>query len=74
MSARTLLLEELARAPEGVAQDLLVHLRGLMSSNKVGETAGKDHFETYWSQLYGSLEGCEWNEPADLPFEKREAW
>lgn len=74
MSARTLLLEELARAPDGVAQDLLVHLRGLMSSQKGKGAAGKDHFETYWNQLYGSLEDCEWDEPTDLPFETREAW
>jgi hypothetical protein len=66
MSARTLLLEELARAPEGVAQDLLVHLRSLMSSKKVKATVGKDHFETYWNQLYGSLEGFDWNEPPDV--------
>lgn len=73
MSARTLLIEEAARAPEGVAREILAQLRALMPPKKPAPAA-KDHFESYWSQLYGSLEGVEWNEPAELPYESREAW
>ena len=74
MSARTQLLEELARAPEGVAGELLTYLRGLMLSKKGASEPTKDFFESYWSRHYGSMEGVEWNEPAELPFETREAW
>ena len=74
MSARTLLIEELARAPEGVARELLNHLRQLMPANGAKSLPGQDHFDSYWSKLYGTFEGAEWNEPVELPFEKREAW
>jgi hypothetical protein len=73
MSARTLLIEEIARAPENVAREMLGYLRGLMPGGKP-PSSDKDHFEAYWKHLYGSMEGVEWNEPAELPFEKREAW
>ncbi|WP_395744241.1 hypothetical protein [Prosthecobacter sp.] len=69
-----MLIEELARAPEGVARVLLTHLRQLMPSSERTNSPGQDHFQSYWSQFYGSFEGAEWNEPAELPFEKREAW
>jgi hypothetical protein len=72
MSARTLLMEELARAPESVAHELLVHLRKLSPPDPSAVQA--DYFEAYWKRLYGSLEGVEWNEPAELPFECREEW
>ncbi len=74
MSARTMLIEELARAPEGVARVLLTQLRQMMPANGTANLPGQDHFESYWSQFYGAFEGAEWNEPAELPFEKREAW
>jgi hypothetical protein len=61
MSARTMLIEELARAPEGVARELLTHLRQLMPANGTQGLAGQDHFESYWSQFYGAFEGAEWN-------------
>jgi len=74
MSARTLLLEELARAPEGVTGELLAHLRKLMESKRSAAQPVKDYFESYWSQHYGSMEGVQWNEPPELPSETREAW
>lgn len=74
MSARTMLIEELARAPEGVARVLLTQLRQMMPANSTANPPGQDHFESYWSQFYGAFEGTEWNEPTELPFEKREAW
>lgn len=73
MSARTLLIEEIARAPESVAREMLGQLRALMPRNTVPAPA-KDHFEAYWRQLYGSMEGVEWDEPVELPNETREAW
>lgn len=73
MSARTLLAEEIARAPESVVQGLLVHLRSVLPQ-KLPDPPGTDYFETYWSQLYGSLKDVEWAEPAELPYEKREEW
>jgi hypothetical protein len=73
MSARTLLIEEAARAPESVAREILAQLRALMPRNTPPAPA-TDHFESYWQHLYGSMEGVEWSEPPELPFEKREAW
>lgn len=73
MSARTQLIEEIARAPESVAREVLTQLRSLMPQ-KAAAPHSKDHFETYWRQLYGSMEGVEWNEPSELPYETREAW
>lgn len=66
MSARTLLIEEIARVPESVARELLGQWRALMPGRKP-ESPAKDHFEAYWKDLYGSLEGVEWDEPAELP-------
>jgi len=74
MSARTMLIEELARAPEAVARELLVHLRKIMPVESVKNQAVQDHFESYWNQFYGAFEGAEWREPAELPFERREDW
>jgi hypothetical protein len=74
MSARTMLIEELARAPEAVARELLTQLREMMPVESSKNLAGRDHFESYWSQFYGAFEGAEWREPTELPFEKREAW
>ncbi|MDI1312510.1 hypothetical protein [Prosthecobacter sp.] len=73
MSARTLLIEEIARAPESVAQEILTQLRSLMPRKNEVQPV-KDHFESYWKHLYGSLEGAEWNEPVELPYETRETW
>lgn len=73
MSARTMLIEEVARVPESVAREMLAELRVRMPQKKPA-SAAKDHFESYWRQLYGSLEGVEWNEPVELPYELREAW
>lgn len=74
MSARTLLLQELAHVPEGVAREMLAHLRSLVPVEKGEPFAGKDHFDSYWREFYGAFEGEEWEEPKDLPFEKREDW
>jgi hypothetical protein len=73
MSARTLLIEEIARTPENVAREMLVHLRRLLPE-KTPRAPVNDHFENYWSKLYGCMEGETWNEPVELPFEKREVW
>ena len=73
MSARTLLMEEIARAPESVAREVLGYLRGLMLNGKP-PSSDQDYFESYWKDLYGSMEGAEWNEPSELPVEEREGW
>jgi hypothetical protein len=66
-------MEEIARVPERVARELLEQLHALVPrSTSTAQTA--DHFEAYWKDLYGSLEGVEWNEPPELSFETREAW
>jgi len=76
MSAREALLQELARQPDDVAQKLLDYLRALTpnhgSAASGGETGG--HFAAYWKRYYGAFEGQEWEEPAELPPEKREEW
>jgi hypothetical protein len=73
MTARTLLIEEIARTPESVAREMLAHLRCLLPE-KTPQLPVNDHFDSYWSKLYGCMEGETWNEPVDLPFEKREDW
>ena len=74
MSSRSLLMEELARAPEKVAMELLAHLRSLMPNSPQGEGAGTDYFESHWKEFYGSLEGSDWEEAPEVPFEQRESW
>lgn len=56
-----------------VAREMLAHLRRLLPE-KTPTVPVNDHFENYWSKLYGCMEGETWNEPMELPFEKREAW
>ena len=76
MSVREILLKELARQPDEVAQKLLDYLHALTpqrgSAAHGGETGG--HFAAYWNRYYGALEGKEWEEPTELPIEKREEW
>ncbi|MCI0534845.1 MAG: hypothetical protein L0Z50_06430 [Verrucomicrobiales bacterium] len=77
MSAYEALLQELARQPDSVAQKLLDYLHGLAlgPAPKSGASGGASaHFLTYWSRFYGAFEGEEWEEPRDLPYEKREEW
>ena len=76
MSAREQLQREAALLPDGVAQRLLDFLHALPASDLAPATppSKDDYFQSYWSQWYGCCEGEEWNEPPELPFEKREIW
>jgi hypothetical protein len=78
MSAKTKLMEAVARVPETVAQTILEqiepYLRPVDSESSFHSPADNDHFQGYWSQWYGVLQDVEWEEPADLPFEPRDTW
>jgi hypothetical protein len=74
MSSRSVLIEEVSRQPEAVAQKLLDYLHALVPSS-VGSGAGQPgQFAAHWSRYYGALEGQEWDEAPELPAEKREDW
>ncbi|MEK7675056.1 MAG: hypothetical protein AAB676_04360 [Verrucomicrobiota bacterium] len=78
MSAHEALQKELVRQPESVAQKLLDYLHALTPQtapehNSAARGTG-GHFSTYWSRFYGAFEGEEWEEPRELPCEKREEW
>lgn len=76
MSARQQLIEELNRQPEQVAGTLLMYLHSLpgYSQPDAPEKKGEDQWETYWSKVYGSCEGMEWEEQPEQPYEVREEW
>lgn len=75
MSARDALLRELARQPDDVAQKLLDYLHAMSDRSAPGAGAASDgHFATYWKQYYGALEGEQWEEPLELPPERRDEW
>lgn len=77
MSAYEALLKELAGQPDSIARKLLDYLHAIAPTptqqNGVSPAAG-GHFSRYWSCYYGAFEGEEWDEPCELPFEKREEW
>ena len=73
MSAREQLKQEMAILPESVIERLLDYLHSLPSPAPALPQNG-DYFANYWSRWYGSLRDEPWDEPAELPFEKREAW
>jgi hypothetical protein len=76
MSARQQLIHALSTQPDSVAGALLMYLHSLPGYNppeKVPQLP-VDHWETYWSKIYGSCEGMEWDEPAEQPYEVREEW
>lgn len=77
MSAYDALLKELAHQPDSVASKLLDYLHALApetSSGNGGPKTTAGHFSIYWSRHYGAFEGEEWEEPRELPYEKREDW
>ena len=73
MSARDQLKQEMASLPESVIERLLIYLHSLPAPQTPSPLNG-DHFASYWSRWYGALGDEPWDEPAELPFEKREAW
>ena len=73
MSARDQLKQEMTSLPEAVIERLLVYLHSLPTSPPAMPMNG-DHFTNYWSRWYGALGEELWDEPAELPFEKRETW
>lgn len=77
MSARQQLIEELNHQPEQVAGKLLMYLHSLPGYAPPAATVGmkgEDYWESYWSKVYGSCEGMEWEEPPEQPYEVREEW
>lgn len=77
MSAREELLQALPNQPEKVAGQVLMYLHSLpdyVAPEKPAEPATVDHWENYWSKVYGSCEGMEWDEPEEQEFEIREEW
>jgi hypothetical protein len=76
MSAKAQLMEAVARVPETVALEILRRIQPLLEpvAGEGGEIGGQDFFQSYWSQLYGTLEEADWVEPQDLPFEQRDSW
>lgn len=77
MSAYEALLQELASQPDSVSRKLLDYLHAIAPDP--GEQQGAapvagGHFSRYWSRHYGAFEGEDWDEPGELPFERREEW
>ncbi len=77
MSARQELLQALPNQPEKVAGQVLMYLHslpGYVAPEKPVPAAAVDYWESYWSKVYGSCEGMEWDEPEEQEFEVREEW
>lgn len=77
MSARQQLIQDLANQPDNVAGLLLTYLHSLpsyISTEKPQQPSTENHWDTYWSKIYGSCQGMEWDEPAEQKFEVREEW
>jgi len=76
MSTRQQLIEELNRQPEHVAGQLLIYLHSLpgCAVARAESTRGEDHWRSYWSKVYGSCAGMEWDEPVEQPAEMRDEW
>mgnify|MGYP000974470930 CR=1 FL=1 len=76
MSARDILLYELQRQPDSVASKLLEYLHTLVpeTSQTGGPSPERSDFSSHWNRFYGAFEGEPWEEPAELPVEKREEW
>ena len=77
MSARQELLKTLPNQPEKVAGLVLMYLHslpGYVAPEKSAEAPAVDYWEIYWSKVYGSCEGMEWDEPKEQEFEVREEW
>lgn len=76
MQAREILAEELQHQPEAIAYKLLDYLHSLsptpIPSQKSSSSEQTDYFISYWSRFYGAFE--QWDEPFELPAEKREDW
>ena len=79
MSVKEMLAQELARQPDSIAQRLLEYLHALspasvVSGDSPSQPVTGGHFTSYWSRFYGAFEGEVWDEPSELPNEKREDW
>ena len=78
MSAKEMLAHELARQPDSIAQRLLEYLHALSPASGSGGSppppVASGHFASHWRQFYGAFEGETWDEPGELPNEKREDW
>ena len=76
MSSREVLVEELRRQPDAVARKLLDYLHALVpeSAQNGAATLPQGNFATYWNRYYGAFDGEVWEEPPELPAEKREEW
>lgn len=78
MSAKEMLAQELARQPDSIAQRLLDYLHALSPASANGGSSSQPlsggHFASHWSRFYGAFEGEAWDEPHELPNEKREDW
>lgn len=78
MSAKEMLAQELARQPDSIAQRLLDYLHALSPASANGDSPPQPvtggQFTSYWSRFYGAFEGETWDEPSELPNEKREDW
>ncbi|MBI2925029.1 MAG: hypothetical protein HYY24_04905 [Verrucomicrobia bacterium] len=73
-----MLLRELSRQPEAVAQKLLDYLHAIAppageSDNRTRQ-APSGHFAGYWHRFYGAFDGEAWDEPRELQNEHREEW
>ncbi len=77
MSAIETLIHELQGQPEAVARKALDYLRGLpewQNSDGVKTRPAAGCFDSYWREFYGAFEGEPWEEPPELPAERRESW
>lgn len=78
MSAKEMLAQELARQPDSIAQRLLEYLHALspesVSGGSLPRPVASGHFASHWRQFYGAFDGESWEEPKELPNEKREDW
>jgi len=80
MSAREELLQALPNQPEKVASQVLMYLHslpGYVAPEKPVPAAAVDYWESYWSKVYGSCGGMEWDEQEEfsrVPGLKLEDW
>ena len=76
MSDRETLLQELKDEPDEIARKLLEYLHTLKAGSRqlASQERAMGQFEKYWKRYYGALEGAAWDEPGELPPEKREDW
>lgn len=77
MSALETLIHELQGQPEMVARKALDYARSLpewKGNAGVPAQPGLGYFNSHWREFYGAFEGEPWEEPPELPAERREPW